>query len=79
MQRPERDGWFLEPTVRPRRRCPTEEIFGPVVTVEPFDSEDEAVQRANDSEFGLGRERVDARSPQGAIASRGASRRGWSG
>jgi succinate-semialdehyde dehydrogenase/glutarate-semialdehyde dehydrogenase len=51
-ERPERDGWFLEPTVI-REGLPDEEIFGPVVTVEPFDSEDEAVGRANDTEFGL--------------------------
>jgi len=52
VQRPARDGWFLEPTVV-RGALPDEEIFGPVVTVEPFDGEDGAVQRANDSEFGL--------------------------
>jgi succinate-semialdehyde dehydrogenase/glutarate-semialdehyde dehydrogenase len=46
------EGWFLEPTVV-RGPLPDEEIFGPVVTVEPFDTEDEAVRRANDSEFGL--------------------------
>ena len=50
--RPERDGWFLEPTVV-RGALPDKEIFGPVVSVEPFDGEDEAVHRANDSEFGL--------------------------
>ena len=30
-----------------------EEIFGPVVTVLSFDSEEEAIARANDTEFGL--------------------------
>ena len=30
-----------------------EEIFGPVVCVKPFRSEDEAVRLANDSRFGL--------------------------
>ncbi|RMF68028.1 MAG: aldehyde dehydrogenase family protein, partial [Alphaproteobacteria bacterium] len=30
-----------------------EEIFGPVIHVSPFDEEDEAVARANDSRFGL--------------------------
>jgi succinate-semialdehyde dehydrogenase/glutarate-semialdehyde dehydrogenase len=32
---------------------PDEEIFGPVVAVEPFDGEDDAVRRANDTQFGL--------------------------
>lgn len=30
-----------------------EEVFGPVMTVLPFDTEEEAVQRANDTHFGL--------------------------
>ena len=51
-QRAERDGWFLEPTVI-RGGLPDAEIFGPVVTIEPFDGEDDAVRCANDSEFGL--------------------------
>jgi len=51
-RRPERAGWFLEPTVI-EGSLPDEEIFGPVVTVEPFDGEDDAVRRANDTEFGL--------------------------
>jgi succinate-semialdehyde dehydrogenase/glutarate-semialdehyde dehydrogenase len=52
VRRPERDGWFLEPTVV-RGALPDREIFGPVVSVEPFDGEEDAVRRANDSEFGL--------------------------
>ena len=32
---------------------PDEEIFGPVVSIESFDDEDDAVRRANDTEFGL--------------------------
>jgi acyl-CoA reductase-like NAD-dependent aldehyde dehydrogenase len=52
-RRAERDGWFLEPMVV-RGALPDEEIFGPVVTVQAFDDEDEAVTRANASEFGLG-------------------------
>jgi acyl-CoA reductase-like NAD-dependent aldehyde dehydrogenase len=32
---------------------PDEELFAPVVAVEPFDGEDDAVRRANDSAFGL--------------------------
>jgi acyl-CoA reductase-like NAD-dependent aldehyde dehydrogenase len=53
VHRPPRDGWFLEPAVV-TGPLPDAEIFGPVVTVEPFDGEDDAVRRANDSEFGLG-------------------------
>jgi betaine-aldehyde dehydrogenase len=34
-------------------RISQEEIFGPVVAVIPFDTEDDAVRIANDSEFGL--------------------------
>jgi succinate-semialdehyde dehydrogenase/glutarate-semialdehyde dehydrogenase len=51
-------GWFLEPTVlageRIEGRITEEELFGPVVTVEPFDGEAQAVERANDSTYGLG-------------------------
>jgi aminomuconate-semialdehyde/2-hydroxymuconate-6-semialdehyde dehydrogenase len=52
-----RDGFFLEPTVITGLpmgcRVNQEEIFGPVVTVTPFRSEDEAVAMANDSPYGL--------------------------
>jgi acyl-CoA reductase-like NAD-dependent aldehyde dehydrogenase len=51
-RRPERDGWFLEPTVV-RGALPDRELFGPVVAAEPFDDEDDAVLRANDSSYGL--------------------------
>jgi succinate-semialdehyde dehydrogenase/glutarate-semialdehyde dehydrogenase len=51
-------GWFYEPTVlvggAPDTRIEREEVFGPVVTVLPFDDEDEAVRLANGSAFGLG-------------------------
>jgi acyl-CoA reductase-like NAD-dependent aldehyde dehydrogenase len=51
-------GWFYEPTVlsgiEREARIEREEIFGPVVTVEPFRDEDEAVRLANGSSFGLG-------------------------
>ena len=51
-------GWFYEPTVLtdvPREaRIQREEIFGPVVTVERVDNEEDAIRQANDSPFGLG-------------------------
>jgi acyl-CoA reductase-like NAD-dependent aldehyde dehydrogenase len=51
-------GWFYEPTVLGgvdrEARIEHEEIFGPVVTIESFRDEDEAVRLANNSSFGLG-------------------------
>jgi aminomuconate-semialdehyde/2-hydroxymuconate-6-semialdehyde dehydrogenase len=51
------DGAFYEPTVisglPATCRTSTEEIFGPVVTVHPFDSEDEAIAMANGVRYGL--------------------------
>lgn len=50
-------GWFLEPTVMeglgPDCRVNQEEIFGPVVTLWPFDSEQEALELANGTPYGL--------------------------
>jgi betaine-aldehyde dehydrogenase len=50
-------GWFMEPTlianVTPDMQVMREEIFGPVVAVHPFDTEDEAVEIANASHYGL--------------------------
>ncbi len=50
-------GWFAAPTVIEGlpQQCATnrEEIFGPVVTLIPFDSEDEAVAIANGTDYGL--------------------------
>jgi aminomuconate-semialdehyde/2-hydroxymuconate-6-semialdehyde dehydrogenase len=52
-----RNGYFLEPTVITgldcQRRVMQEEIFGPVVTVTPFDSPEEAVAYANSTRYGL--------------------------
>ena len=51
------DGFFVEPTVITglSQTCRTnqEEIFGPVVTIMPFDTEDEAVGFANSNAYGL--------------------------
>ena len=50
-------GWFVEPTVftgvNPEMRIAKEEVFGPVLSVIPFDDEDEAVSIANDTIYGL--------------------------
>jgi aminomuconate-semialdehyde/2-hydroxymuconate-6-semialdehyde dehydrogenase len=51
------DGWTVLPTVvmdapLSARVC-KEEVFGPVVTIHPFDSESEAVGLANDTPYGL--------------------------
>ena len=51
------NGYFLEPTIvtglDTSCRTMQEEIFGPVVTVMPFDTPDEAVQYANSTRYGL--------------------------
>jgi aminomuconate-semialdehyde/2-hydroxymuconate-6-semialdehyde dehydrogenase len=51
------NGAFLEPAVvtgiAPASRVMQEEIFGPVVTVTPFDGEEEAIALANGTPFGL--------------------------
>ena len=57
-ERPEcGSGWFVEPTiftgVEPRMRIANEEVFGPVLSIIPFDDEDEAVRIANSTIYGL--------------------------
>ncbi|WP_033294117.1 aldehyde dehydrogenase family protein [Amycolatopsis jejuensis] len=51
-------GWFVQPTVLTNvardSRIAREEIFGPVLSVVPFDSDEEVLDLANDSDFGLG-------------------------
>lgn len=50
-------GWFVEPTiftgVAPTMRIANEEVFGPVLSIIPFEDEDEAVEIANNSIYGL--------------------------
>jgi acyl-CoA reductase-like NAD-dependent aldehyde dehydrogenase len=47
--------WFAPTVLTPRRtdRAATEEIFGPVVTVLPFDDEADAISLANATDYGL--------------------------
>ncbi|MFC9272402.1 aldehyde dehydrogenase family protein [Streptomyces zhihengii] len=56
-EKPEGPGFFYRPTVLDRchrdMRVIREEVFGPVLTVETFTTEDEAVALANDTEYGL--------------------------
>ncbi|MBI5176263.1 MAG: aldehyde dehydrogenase family protein [Candidatus Melainabacteria bacterium] len=51
------NGFYVSPTifsnVKPSMRIVQEEIFGPVVVVQKFKSEEEAVELANDSDYGL--------------------------
>lgn len=50
-------GWYFEPTVldgcNTSMRCVQEESFGPILTVEIFDTEDEAISLGNDTIYGL--------------------------
>jgi acyl-CoA reductase-like NAD-dependent aldehyde dehydrogenase len=54
---PAADGYFQEPTiftgVRNDMTIAQEEIFGPVMSLIPFDTEDEAYRIANDTQYGL--------------------------
>ena len=75
------DGWFVKPTVfidvSNAMRIAQEEIFGPVLVIIPFDTEDEAIEIANDTPYGLAAylqtgdqaraERVAARLRAGAV------------
>lgn len=51
------NGWFVEPTifgqVKQSMRIAQEEVFGPVLSIIPFEDEEEAVAIANDSIYGL--------------------------
>lgn len=54
---PSPEGAFLRPTVidglQHTSRTATEEIFGPVVTIHRFESDEEAIEIANSTEYGL--------------------------
>ena len=64
-------GWFIEPTVfadvTSSMRIAREEIFGPVICILRYDTVDEAIALANNTEFGLGG-LVFSRSPEAAMA-----------
>ena len=51
------DGFYVKPTLfadtTNEMRIVQEEIFGPVLVVQPFDTEDEVIELANDNVFGL--------------------------
>ncbi len=55
--RPDLGPYFYEPTildgVKEGMKCYADETFGPVVAVSTFATEEEAIQRANDSDYGL--------------------------
>ena len=81
-------GWFARPTVfadaTPDMTIMREEIFGPVMAMMPFDDEDQAIELANDTPYGLAAyiqtgsadraRRVAARLRAGMIQVNGASR-----
>lgn len=52
-----KDGYYLKPTIIEglayNCRVNQEEIFGPVVTITPFDTEEEALMMANSTQYGL--------------------------
>jgi aldehyde dehydrogenase (NAD+) len=82
-------GWFVRPTVfadvMPDQALFTTEVFGPVLSVTPFDTEDEAVALANHGPYGLAAfiqsqdlvraDRVARRLEVGTVQINGATRR----
>lgn len=54
---PHTEGYFMHPTVitglADSTRCMQEEIFGPVVAIVPFETEEEVIKRANGVQYGL--------------------------
>ena len=57
LEAPYQNGYYLRPTVIEglHYQCRTnqEEIFGPVVTITPFDTEEEVLEMANSTQYGL--------------------------
>ncbi|GGS59156.1 aldehyde dehydrogenase [Planobispora rosea] len=57
LERPHDRGWYVAPTVfagaTNEMRIAREEIFGPVLTVIPYEDEADAIRIANDSDYGL--------------------------
>jgi aldehyde dehydrogenase (NAD+) len=51
------EGWFVEPTVftgvKPDMRIAQEEVFGPILSIITFDDEEEAIEIANNTQYGL--------------------------
>jgi aldehyde dehydrogenase (NAD+) len=51
------EGWFVEPTifteVTPKMRIANEEVFGPVLAIMPFDDDEQALEIANGTVYGL--------------------------
>lgn len=51
------DGYFINPTIitglTKNSRCVNEEIFGPVITILPFSTDEEVLQQINDTSYGL--------------------------
>ena len=77
---PER-GWWFAPTVftevAPAHRIAVEEIFGPVVSVLTFRTQAEAIEKANNSTYGLAAGHLDRQGRQGVRGrGRAAGRRG---
>ena len=52
-----KNGYFMQPTIFEgldnTTQCNQQEIFGPVITLQPFDSDDDALRLANQSRYGL--------------------------
>lgn len=56
--KPDQAGYFIEPTifadVTNSMKAVREEVFGPFVVVQSFKTQEEAIEKANDTDYGLG-------------------------